>query len=330
MLGKKVAIDLGSGVVRLFVKGEGIVYSEPALIALSRSDEPLGIGVAALEAAALPGGRAIAPVRGGVVVVPAAIDMYLGQLLSRVAGRQRIFRPDAMVSVAAAMSGDGRRIILDGLARSGTRTAYLIDVPLAAAIGAGCNIASRESSLIVDAGEGTTEVAVLALEGTVAGVTLSKGGHDMDEAIIDAVRATHGAEVAPAVADVLKRELGSAVPLHEERVFRVAATRHGTQEWINVSSNEVCAAVQPVVETIVDAVRRVLEDTPASLLASLRERTGMLTGGGSRLRGLDRHLAALTGMRFAVASDPEGATLRGCSSALDNLDLLKRNFLYVR
>ena len=330
MLGKKVALDLGSAAARLFVKGEGTVFDEPALLALSRSDEPLGIGIAAMEIATQPGVRAVRPIRSGVIVDPASIDLYVVQLLARAVGRQRIFKPDAMISVASAMSGDDRRTMLDCMSRAGTRTAYLIDAPLAAAIGAGLNVASRDGVLIVDAGAGTTDIAVLALEGTVSGATLRKGGLDLDEAITMAIRQIHGVDVAPHVAEVIKRELAAAVPPHEERVLRVEASRDGAETYVNVSSNDVAVAVVPIVDAVVDAVHHVLEDTPRSVLLTLRQRAAVITGGGAHLRGLDRHLSAVSGMRFVMATDPEGATLRGCASALDNLDLLKRNFLFIR
>jgi rod shape-determining protein MreB len=235
-----------------------------------------------------------------------------------------------MVSVASALSGDDRRGILDALSKSGTRTAYMIDVPLAAAIGAGLDVASREGSLVVDAGAGCTHVAVIALEGTVAGAMLPLGGATMDRAIAERVAAAHGVALEPGVARMLKEQLGSALPPHEERVLRVAARRGGAEEWVTVSSYDVSAAVRPMVDAIADAVRRTLEDTPRSLLNNVVMRGAALTGGGAKLQDLGRCLGAVAGMSFRLTDDAEGATLRGCASALDNLDLLKRNFLYIR
>lgn len=331
MLGKKVAIDLGASRVRVMVKGEGTVADEPSLVAVADNGwETLGVGGDAPLRSAARGGHLVSPVDAGRVTDVAAVEALLSQLFIRAVGRQRVFKPDVMVAVPSGLSSEDRHLVLDILCRAGSRTSYLLDVPIAAAIGAGIEVAGRDGTLIVDVGGGTCDIAVLAREGCISGAMVVRGGRFLDAALAARVKVVHGVRILPSAAEQLKRELASAIPLHEERRLVVPCVDdNSTAGTVEISSDLVAGAIQPWLDGLAAAVAAVLEDTPARLLDHLRVNVGLLTGAGAWLRGLDRHLQSSCGIPFRLAAEPEGCTMRGCASALDNLDLLKRNFLYI-
>ena len=331
MLGKKIGVDLGSTTLRLHVRGDGVVLSEPALVATSAGGRVLGVGIGALRCAE-GGARLRSPLAGGAIGDRVAMSAVVQYMVGKAAGRQRIFRPDVMLAVPTPMIGDDRREIIDAAARAGARTTYLIDVPLAAAIGAGLPVTTSAGHLVVDIGGDTSEVAVIALEGTVVARCLAEGGRSLTAAVRRRLCERHRAEVTEAAAESAKCELGLAVGLAEERTLRIEATDPGgdTVE-LTVSSQDVAEAMVDQLRRLAATIREVLEECPPRLLADIRQRTGLvLTGGGARLSGLDRYLAAAAGVTTTVATDPDGCTARGTGAALDNLDVVRRNFLYVR
>jgi rod shape-determining protein MreB len=332
MLGKKVGIDLGTTAVRLHLKGEGITFDEPAMVATAVGDDRvLAYGNAALTTVGRTGARLRTPLREGAVADTVALDALLSHLITRAVGRQRIFRPDVMVAVVPGMSGADRRTIMEVASRAGARTVYLIESPLAAAIGAGLSVSSRIGHLVADCGGGTTDVAVVALDGIVSRLSVPGGGQGLTRAIADHLSVLYGVAVDLGAAEEAKREIGSATPLVEERTLRLVLSGPAGPSELVVSSTEVKEAVTAPLAGLVAAVHEVLEDCPEPLLTDIRTRTGLvLTGGGARLRGLDRYLAAATGLRVEVAADPQGCVARGAGTALESLDLVRRNFLYLR
>jgi len=332
VLGKKVGIDLGTTAVRLHLKGEGVTLDEPAVVATAIGDDRVvAFGTAALGTAARGGGRLRAPLREGAVADTVALDALIGHLVTRAVGRQRIFRPDLMVAVVPVMSGADRRTVMEVAARAGARTVYLIESPLAAAIGAGLPVSSRVGHLVADLGGGTTDIAVVALDGIVSKRSVPGGGQALTRAIADHLSACHGVAVDTGAAEEAKREIGSATALVEERTLRLVVGGPAADEEVAVSSVEVKEAMTPALVGLVQAVLEVLDDCPEPLLADIRTRTGLvLTGGGARLRGLDRYLGAATGLRVEVAADAQACVARGAGTALESLDLVRRNFLYLR
>jgi rod shape-determining protein MreB and related proteins len=332
MLGKKVGIDLGTTAVRLHLKGEGVTFDEPAMIATAPGDDRvLAYGTAALGTAARGGARLRTPLRDGAIADAQALDALLSHVITRAVGRQRIFRPDVMVAVVPVMSGPDRRVVMEVAARAGARTVYLIESPLAAAIGAGLSVSSRIGHLVADLGGGTSDIAVVALDGIVSRHTLPGGGGALTRAIAGHLSACHGLPVDLGAAEEAKREIGSATALAEERTLRLVLGESAGRGEVVVSSTEVKEAMSASLGQLVAAVREVLDDCPEPLLSDIRTRTGLvLTGGGARLRGLDRYLANATGLRVEVAADPQGCVARGAGTALESLDLVRRNFLYLR
>ena len=332
MLGKKIGIDLGTSTSRLHLRGDGTVVTEPSVVAV---DGPTGrvltIGAAAQQLTGRDGVALRRPLRDGQITDRAAAEAMLGGLVHRASGRQRIFRPDVMVGVSATLTGIDRRFLLDVSSRSGARTAYLIDFPLAAALGAGLAVSAGTGRLVVDVGAGTVEAAVIAAEGMVAWRVSTRGAARLTAEIAGYVGGVHDVDIDVRDAEDLKVEIGSATRLAEERTLRIPARRGGEPVEIVVNSVEVHAAVVPWVREITALLSEVLEECPGRLARDVRQRTGLtLTGGGAQLRGLERHLAAALGIPVSVAGDPAGCVARGAGAALENLDVLRRTFLYVR
>jgi rod shape-determining protein MreB len=322
VLGKKLGVDLGTATVRVITRGEGTLVAEPAVVALRDREPGVSLmGTAAVAAAAEDHTLELRrPLRGGNVADRLALGSLLQNAINRAVGRQRIFKPDLVIAVRAGMSGDDRRAVLEAAARAGSRTVYLIDAAIAAAMGAGISITSPGAHLVVDIGAGKTDIAVLALEGTVATRSLPTGAEDLFDRLTAHVRAVHGAVLGGADLEAATRLLVAAP--HEERTAEVAG--------VLMSSHDLAQTVTEHLRPLDAALLEVLGETPTTLLHDLRHSGLLLTGGGARLEGMERHLAAVTGYSARLAQEPEGCTVRGTALAVDNLDLLKRNFMYIR
>jgi rod shape-determining protein MreB len=333
MLGKKVALDLGTSAVRMIVKGDGTISSEPAVVSRLPAEhgaQPL-FGAGALRAASEdPSVRLGRPLEGGAVRDQRLLRAMFNLLMIRAVGRQRIFKPDLVIAVMSALSGDDRRLVLDAAMQGGARTVYLIDAVMAGAIGAGMPITSSRGHLAVDAGAGKTEVAVLALESTIARASLpGHGGDRLAAAVAKHVSDAHGVKMGGPQVEDLVASLLRAGP-HEERTLSVTGSRDGSAASATVASTEFVPVLEDHLRPVVAAVHEVLADTPAPMIEDIRREGIVAFGGGARLEGLDRHLAAATGIRTVVDRDPLHAVIRGAGYALDNLDVLKRNLMYIR
>lgn len=334
MLGKKVGIDLGATLTRVQVRGDPTISAEPSVVAVEQGPggpRTLAVGRAAHQLAGRNGVTMRRAVDASAIVDRHALDALLQATLNRVCGRQRIFKPDVMVAVASVLSGVDRLQVLDACAEAGARTMYLIDRPLAAAIGSAMPVSSPSGRLIIEVGATAVEGAVIALEGVVAGFHLARGGAHLTAEISRMLGSVHGVSVGMDAAEDAKRELASAAPMPEERTLRVRASRAGESVEVVASSRDVDAALRGWLDELDRAVLAMIEETPAALVDDLRHRTGMmLSGGGALLRGLDRHLVTVTGLPTAVAREPQLAVARGTGTALESLDVVRRTFLYVR
>ena len=336
MLGKKIGIDLGSTALRLYLKGEGIVSVEPSVVAVDAGDgagpaRAVAVGSGSYTVASRETTQLRHPVRPGAIGDPMALDAAVLALVSRACGRQRIFKPDVMVAVASMMPGEDRRRVLDACVHAGARSMYLIDAPLAAAIGAGHPVQSPVGRLIADIGGGTLDVAVIATEGAVSARCITHAGSRLTGDIAAHLSRLHDADVDMPAAEEVKREIASAVPLVEERTLRVSAVRSGAPVELIVSSSDVHRAMESWLQAVTSTIVDVLADTPRRLLTDIRTHTGLtLTGAGATLRGLDRHLAATTGLAVTLAPDTANACARGAGTALETLEVVRRTYLYVR
>jgi rod shape-determining protein MreB len=333
MLGKKLAIDIGTANLRLQVKGEQPTTTEPSLVAVEGdAGRVVAVGAAAVAAAEHSGITLLAPVHDGALGDPAAYEGLLQHVVTRGVGRQRIFKPDIMLAVMSAMPGHDRRALMEMAVRVGARTIYLIDAPLAAASGAGLPITTVHGHLVIDAGAGKTDVAVISVESMIVGRCVRRGGHHLDAAIARHLAAAHGIVVSAAVAEDVKLEIGAATPLPEERMLLVQGedVATGGPAEAQVSSTEIGEVVRNELQDLSQALREVLAETPPSLLDDVRGDGAVITGGAARLRGLDRWVSAVIGAPVRIAGEPEGCVVRGVATALDNLDVARRNFLYIR
>lgn len=332
MLGKKLGIDLGTATVRLVVKGEGVVAGEPSVVALGAGGDWSSLfGVAALQAAAAaPRLRLYRPLMGGAIVDPVAARTLINHIVTRAVGRQRIFKPDVVIAVMATLPGDQRRMLLEAAMLAGARTAYLLNATIAAAMGCGMRLSGPNGHCIVDVGAGKTDIAVLALESTVAGRTLAgHGGQRLHGCVAQHLADAHGITVEGAGIDALIASLARVGP-HEERQLHIRGRRERAEHEVTVTSTELGPCLDAHVRAIAGALDAVLADTPATLLEDVRAEGIVLSGGGARLEGLDRALAASSGIEVHLDSDPHLCTVKGTGYALDNLDVLKRNFMYIR
>jgi rod shape-determining protein MreB len=332
MLGKKIGIDLGTASVRLVVKGEGILVTEPSVVAIRHGDVLASLmGAAALDAASDDADlRLHRPLLGGSIADPVAARALVSHLVTRAVGRQRIFKPDVVIAAMSLLPGDQRRALLEAAMLAGARTAYLLDAPVAAAMGCGMNLSGANGHLVIDIGAGKTDIAVLAMEGTVAGRCLpGHGGQRLHATVAEHVRDAYGVTLpADQVEDVIA-SLARVGP-HEERQLELTGVRDGSEARVTLSSTELAPFLDAHVRPIAGALDEVLNDTPASLIEDIREEGAILCGGAARLEGLDHALAM--SCAFAVRRDGEAqlAAVRGTGHALDNLDVLKRNFMYIR
>ena len=335
MLSKKIGIDLGTSTVLIYVKGEGIVVNEPSLVAVNRDGSRiLAIGRQAQEMV----GRTpdainvVRPMREGVIADFVVTEGMLHHFIGKVQGRQRIFKPEIMICVPSGVTSVERRAVTEAAISAGARQAWLIDEPLAAAIGAGLPIHEPRGNAICDIGGGTTEIAVISLSGMVVAHSIRVGGNRIDEAMTAYLRRRHNLLVGERTAEELKINAGAALTMKEPLTSEVRGRDllSGLPRSLEVSSNEIVEAIQEPLRLIVGAIRTVLEETPPELAADIFDRGIVLSGGGAQLRGLDHYVAMHTGIPTVVTENPQTSVVRGTGLALENFEVLKRNQAYLR
>jgi rod shape-determining protein MreB len=332
VLTKKIGIDLGTSTVLVYVKGEGVVLNEPALMATDeKGARVLAIGRAASELLGRGGKtRAIRPVRDGDGVDYDAAGAMVQHLIGRIVGRQRIFRPDVMLSVAPMVTGVERRTVLEATMQAGAKTAYLIDKPMAAAIGARVSVATTDGIMVVNLGAGSTDVAAIAYGEMLAIDSIQTGSDALDRAIEAGVNAGHGQQLRAGEAERLKMGIGSATVPASESWLEVAVTAaQGTSATLRVSSTEVHDAMREPLATIANSLQRVLGQVPEGRRASLNRNGAVVTGGGAQLRGIAEYLATRAGIPVRIARDPQSCVAVGTGMALDNLQVIRRGQHYI-
>jgi len=328
VLSKKIGIDLGTSRVMVYVKGEGVVVNEPAVMATDEGGRRiLAVGRAASSMAGKGKARAVRPVRNGNGVDYGAAGALLQHLIGRIVGRQRIFRPDVMLSIPPMITGVERRAVLEATMQAGAKSAYLIDKPMAAAIGARISVATTDGVILINFGAGSTEVAAIAHGEIVAMESIPIGGDSLDAAISSAVEAAHGVTLAAGEAERLKIELGSATAPRDDGQLDVQTATGG--ETVRVSAAEVFHALEPRLEDFVAVLQQVLTEVPAERRSSVDRNGLMLTGGGAQLAGLPALLSEKTGLPARVARDPQACVAVGTGMALDNLQVIRRGQHYI-
>ena len=332
MLSKKIGIDLGTSTVLVYVKGEGVVVNEPAVMATDeKGARVLAVGRAASELLGRGGKtRAVRPVRDGNGIDYDVAGAMLQHLIGRIVGRQRIFRPDVMLSVEPMVTGVERRSVLEATIQAGAKTAYLIDKPMAAAIGARVSVATTDGILVVNLGAGSTDVAAIGLGEMLAMESIGIGGHALDQAIEAAILKTHGLRSMPGEAERLKIRIGSASgPVPDTDLEVSAVDDGGRRVALRVSAAEVEAAIHEPLVAIAAAMQRLLAQVPEARRAAVNRNGAVLTGGGAQLRGIAEFLAVRSGIPARVARDPQSCVAVGTGLALDNLQVIRRGQHYI-
>jgi rod shape-determining protein MreB len=324
-----IGIDLGTANTLVFLKDHGIVLREPSVVAVQQGspNKVLAVGDEAKRMLGRTPGNivAIRPLKDGVIADFEVTEAMLRHFISKVHNRRRMVRPRVVIAVPSGITEVEKRAVKESASHAGAREVYLIEEPMAAAIGVGLPVQDAAGNMIVDIGGGTTEVAVISLSGIVFSRSVRVAGDELDESIAQYLKRAYNLMVGERTAEELKIKLGSAYPLEKETTMEVKGRDMvaGLPKTITISSQEVREAMSEPISTIVDSVRITLERCPPELSADLVDRGFVLAGGGALLRGLDRLLAEETGLPVHVAEDPLSAVAEGTGKALTEMKFLR-------
>jgi rod shape-determining protein MreB len=324
-----MAIDLGTANTLVYVKGEGIVLNEPSIVAIHQADNTvLAVGKEAKAMLGRTPGNivAIRPLKDGVIADFDVTEKMLGYFIRRVRKRRALVRPRIVIGVPSGITQVEKRAVRDSAMQAGAREVYLIEEPMAAAIGAGMPITEPGGNMVVDIGGGTTEVAVISLSGIVYSRSVRIAGDEMDEAIVQHVKKNYNMLIGEQTAEMIKMRIGSAWKLEKETEMEVKGRDlvAGIPKTLKLSSVEIREALSEPVSQIVEALKQALEQTPPELAADIVDRGIVMTGGGSLLKGLDTLLKEQTNLPINVVDDPLLCVVLGAGKVLDNVHLYDR------
>jgi len=328
--GRDMAVDLGTANTLIYVRGRGIVLNEPSVVAVNiKDDRPLAVGT---EAKRMIGCtphhiQAIRPLRDGVIANFDICEKMLAYFIRRVQGTRRFAKPRMVICVPSGITGVEQRAVQEAAESAGARKpAYIIEEPMAAAIGAGLPVHEPTGNMVVDIGGGTTEVAVISLGGIVTSQSVRIGGDELDEAIIQFIKKEYSLALGERTSEEIKIALGSACPLEEELHAEIRGRDliTGLPKTIVTTTEEIREAIEEPVSAIVDAVKVTLDKTPPELAADIMEQGIVLTGGGALLHGLDARLVAETGMPIIIAENPLHSVAIGSGQCLEEFEALKQ------
>jgi len=328
-----VGIDLGTASVLVHVKDKGIVLCEPSVVAIDKgTGKPYAVGAEAQKMLGRTPGNivAIRPMREGVISDYSTTEMMLKYFIRRVT-KNRLFKPRIMICVPSGVTEVEERAVIDAAMQAGGRQVYLIEEPIAAAIGAGLDIAKACGRMVVDIGGGTSDIAVISLGGIVVSNSIKVAGDKFDDAIIKYIRKKFNAIIGDRTAEEMKKEIGSVYPMEEEKTMQIRGRSlvTGLPQSIEVSSEEIREALEEVSAQIVDAVHSVLERTPPELVGDISENGIIMTGGGAMIYGLDKLLSSKTGIDVFLADDPLSCVAKGTGASLDNIGILRDKSSYM-
>ncbi len=330
MLTKHIGVDLGTVNVLVWVKGRGIILQEPSVVAIATNENKI-VAVGS-EARAMLGRtpetiEVARPLRDGVIADYVVTEAMLRYFIEKVAGRLRLIKPLIAISVPVGVTSVESRAVHDAAIQAGGREAYLIPEPLAAALGAGMPVDTPTGNLVVDIGGGTSEAAVISMNGIVEFASVRVGGNRIDEAIISYVKRKYNLMIGEQTAEEVKIKIGSALPLEEELTVEVRGRDQvsGLPKTIRITSGEVTEAIAEPLSSIVGVVRGVLEKTPPELAADVIDRGIVMTGGGALLRGFHQLLTKETGVPCYVADNPIACVALGAGKALETYEVIRRS-----
>lgn len=326
-----LAIDLGTANTLVYVKGRGIVLSEPSVVAVRKDGRGTNKVLAVGKEAKMMLGRtpgnivAIRPMKDGVIADFEITETMLRHFIRKVHNRRSLIRPRIIVCVPSGITQVEKRAVRESAESAGAREVFLIEEPMAAAIGAGLPITEPTSNMVLDIGGGTTEVAVISLAGIVYSKSVRVGGDKMDEAILQHIKRKYNLLIGERTAELIKTTIGNAFAGDKVEKMQIKGRDlvSGIPKIIEIDSDEVREAISEQIETIVETVKIALEQTPPELAADIVDRGIVLTGGGALLQNLDKLLREETGLPITITEDPLSTVVLGSGKALDNLDILR-------
>ncbi len=333
-ISQDMAIDLGTTNTLVYVKGKGILLNEPSVVAIADTPEETKKEVLAvgMEAKTMigktPGSiRAIRPLRDGVISDFEIAEEMIKHFIRKVHNRRSFISPIIVICVPSGATPVERRAIQESAEAAGARRAYLIEEPVAAAIGAGLPITEPRASMVVDIGGGTTEVAILSLGGIVYANSVRVGGDKIDRAIVEFIKDKHNLLLGEASAETLKKEHGSAIPTRsmngQHFHIKGRSLTDGIPKQIKIDKIQLCEGMNKPLGTIIECIKTALENTDPELAADIVDTGIVITGGGALLQNLDSHIKKATGVPVSLAEDPLNSVVLGCGKCLDNIDKLK-------
>jgi rod shape-determining protein MreB len=332
-LSRDMGIDLGTANTLVYVSGQGIVLQEPSVVAINQTTkEPLAVGDAAKKMLGRTPGNVVAlrPLRDGVIADFDAAETMLKEFIKRVNEGSPLVQPRMVIGIPSGVTGVERRAVMEAATQAGAREVYLIDEPVAAAIGAGLPVTEPTGSMIIDIGGGTTEVAVLSLQGTVLSESVRVAGDELTESIILYMKKVHNLIVGERTAEEIKIQIGSAYPIEqqEEPLMEVRGLHllSGLPRTVTIKGAEVRESMSEPLSMIVEAVKRTLERIPPELAADIIDRGIMLAGGGALLKGIDTLIGHETGIITHIANEPLNCVVLGTGKVLENFKELSRVF----
>jgi len=326
IFGQDIGIDLGTATVIAYVKGKGVVLREPSVVAVdNNTNEVLAVGQEARRMLGRTPGNIVAtrPLKDGVISNYTVTEKMLKYFINKINGKS-IFAPRIMICIPSQVTEVERKAVIDAASQAGARKVYLIEEPIAAAIGAGIDISKACGNMIVDIGGGTTDVAVISLGGSVVSTSIKVAGDKFDEAVIKYIKKKHNVIIGERTAEELKVNIGCVYPKIQdtEMDIRGRDLSTGLPKTLTIYSSEMMEALIEPAMMIVDAVCSVLEKTPPELAADISDKGIHMTGGGALLDGLDKLLQEKTGINVMIANDTVSCVALGTGKALDNLDVL--------
>jgi len=333
--GKDIGIDLGTATILVYVRGKGVVLNEPAVVAIEQNtNRILAIGEEARRMIGRTPGHitAVRPLREGVIADFDITERMLKHFIRKVSGSSPLFRPRVIICVPSSTTSVEKRAVEDAARNAGAKEWYLIEEPVAAALGAGIDIAKPSGNMVLDIGGGTTDVALLSLKGVVISDSVRIGGDKFDDAMVRYVKKRYNLLIGERTAEEIKISVGTVYPGGRKATMEVRGRDlvSGLPTSITIGSNECLEAFAEPTNAIVALVRSVLERTPPELSSDIVEKGIIMTGGGSLLDGLDKLIAEVTQVPCIVADDPVGCVARGTGVALENLDALRSAMEFSR
>jgi rod shape-determining protein MreB len=331
-LGLDIGLDLGTASVLIYIKGKGIVLREPSVVAIDKNtDRILAVGEEARKMLGRTPGNivAIRPLRDGVISDYHITEKMLRYFLNKVSANNffKLFKPRVMICVPSGVTEVEKRAVEDAAVQAGARKTYLIEEPIAAAIGAGIDITKACGSMVVDIGGGTTDIAVISLGGTVVSTSVKIAGDKFDEAIIRYMRKKHNVMIGERTAEDLKINIGTVFPRQQKVQMDIRGRNlvSGLPKTITVTSTELMEALEEPVSSVVEAVHSVLERTPPELASDISDRGIVMTGGGCLVYGMDKLLEHKTGIKVIIADEAVSCVALGTGKTLNNLEYLKKD-----